>query len=144
MTFGTCRRTRRSLKYRYDLGARGLIRSAGLLTWFLAGLPLFSRLVQDPDLLRQPRYGLWLACFSIFGATFGLTRWNTDSPRLHYRQLASLVIQSITALIMISLVCTGHEGTLLVLVAAQLGWFIPLRPVMFCVQPHVVLIAALR
>src|SRR5260370_32815489 len=143
MTFGTCRRTRRSLKYRYDLGARGLIRSAGLFMWFLAGLPLIYRLFQDTDLLRRPRYGLWLACSSIFGATFGLTRWNTDSPRLHYRQLASLVIQSITALIMISLVCTGHEGTLLVLVAAQLGWFIPLRHALFWVAAQAVLMGAI-
>jgi len=126
-----------------SLGARGLIRSAGLLTWFLASFPLFSRLAHAPALLRQPRYGLWLACFFIFGATFGLTRWNTDSPRLHYRQLASLVIQSITALIMISLVCTGHEGTLLVLVAAQLGWFIPLRHALFWVAAQAVLMGAI-
>ncbi len=126
-----------------SLGARGLIRIAGLLTWFLAGLPLFSRLAQAPDLLRQPRYGLWLTCFFIFGATFGLTRWSTDSPRLHHRQLASLAIQSITALIMISLVCTGHEGTLLVLVAAQLGWFMPLRHALFWVAAQAVLMGVI-
>jgi signal transduction histidine kinase len=62
---------------------------------------------------------------------------------LHYRQLASLAIQSITALIMISLVCTGHEGTLLVLVAAQLGWFMPLRHALFWVAAQAVLMGAI-
>jgi signal transduction histidine kinase len=112
---------------------------AGLLTWFLAGLPLFSRLVQAPALVRQPHYGLWLACFFIFGATFGLTEWNTDSSRLNRRQLASLATQSIAALIMIALVCTGHEGTLLVLVAAQLGWFLSLRHALLWVVAQAVL-----
>jgi signal transduction histidine kinase len=123
--------------------ARRLIRIAGLLTWFLASFPLFSRLVHAPALLRQPRYGLWLACFLIFGATFGLTRWSTDPPPLHYRQLASLGIQSVTALIMIALVCTGHEGMLLVLVAAQLGWFMPIRHALFWVVAQAVLMGVI-
>jgi len=50
-----------------------------------------------------------------------------------------LGIQSVTALIMIALVCTGHEGTLLVLVAAQLGWFMPLRHALFWVLAQAVL-----
>ncbi len=107
--------------------ARGLLRFAGFLIWSLAGLPLFVRLVQVPELLQQPRYWLWLTCFFVFGATFGLTRWNVSSPQGHRLQLASLVVQTTTALVMIVLVCTGHEGALLVLVSAQLGWFMSLR-----------------
>ena len=107
--------------------AKGLLRFAGFLIWSLAGLPLFVRLVQVPELLQQPRYWLWLTCFFVFGATFGLTRWNVSSPQGHRLQLASLVVQTTTALVMIVLVCTGHEGALLVLVSAQLGWFMSLR-----------------
>jgi hypothetical protein len=62
---------------------------------------------------------------------------------LHYRQLASLAIQSITALIMIALVCTGHEGMLLVLVAAQLGWFMPIRHALFWVVAQAVLMGVI-
>src|SRR5215472_15553967 len=107
--------------------ARGLLRFAGFLVWFLAGLPFFLRLFQAPELLHYSRYWLWLACFFVFGATFGMTPWDAGDPRLRSRQLASLAVQSITALVMIVLVCSGHEGALLVLVAAQLGWFMPLR-----------------
>ncbi len=107
--------------------ARGLLRLAGFLTWFLAGLPLFVQLVHVPALLQQPRYLLWLACFFIFGITFGLTPWN-DRPRWPHRlQMASLAAQTITALVMIILVCSGKEGALLVIVSAQLGWFMSLR-----------------
>jgi signal transduction histidine kinase len=107
--------------------ARGLLRCAGFLIWFLAGLPLFVRLVQVPELLQHSRYLCWLTCYFVFGATFGLTRWDGGSPRGRRLQLALLAVQAITALVMIVLVCSGHEGALLVLVAAQLGWFMSLR-----------------
>jgi signal transduction histidine kinase len=123
--------------------ARGLIRLAGLLTWLLAGLPLFVRLVQAPALLRQPRYDLWLVCFFVFGVTFGLIGWSVDSLRLGRRLLLSLAIQSVTALVMIALVCSGHEGTLLVLVAAQLGWSMPLRQALLWVAAQAVLMGAI-
>src|SRR5258708_1421070 len=78
-------------------------------------------------LLHQPRYQLWLACFFIFGVTFGLTPWNERTGRRHRIQLTLLAVQAATALVMLVLVCSGHEGALLVLVAAQLGWFMSLR-----------------
>ena len=123
--------------------ARGLLRFAGFLVWSLAGLPFFLRLTQAPEFLHQPRYWLWLSCFFIFGATFGMTPWNADDPRLRWRQLASLAVQSITALIMIVLVCSGHEGALLVLVAAQLGWFMPLRNALLWVTAQAVLMGTI-
>jgi signal transduction histidine kinase len=123
--------------------ARGLLRFAGFLVWSLAGLPLFLRLAQAPELLHQPRYWLWLTCFFVFGATFGMTPWNVGEPRLRRLQLASLAIQSITALVMIVLVCSGHEGALLVLVAAQLGWFMPLRHALLWVAAQAVLMWAI-
>jgi hypothetical protein len=89
--------------------ARRLLRFAGFLTWSLAGLQLFVWLFQKPILLQQPRYQLWLACFFIFGFTFGLTPWNEGSARPRRIQLALLAVQAVTALVMLVLVCSGHE-----------------------------------
>jgi len=119
--------------------ARGLLRFAGFLVWFLAGLPLFVRVAQVPELLHQTRYICWLSCYFAFGATFGLTRWETGSPRTRRLQLGLLAIQAATALVMIVLVCSGHEGALLVLVAAQLGWFMSLRHALLWVATQAVL-----
>jgi signal transduction histidine kinase len=104
-----------------------LLRYAGFLTWGLAGLPLLVRLWQLPVLLRDPRYVLWLVCFVIFGAAFGVTGWRATEDGHRVRQVASLALQTATALTMIRLVCSGQEGALLVIVAAQLGWILPLR-----------------
>ena len=93
--------------------------------------------------IQQPRYQLWLACFFIFGATFGLTPWNEGSARPRRIQLALLAVQTVTALVMLVLVCSGHEGALLVLVAAQLGWFMSLRRALLLVVIQAVLMGAI-
>jgi signal transduction histidine kinase len=123
--------------------ARRLLRLAGFLTWSLAGLPLFIWLFQRPVALEQPRYQLWLACFFIFGITFALTPWNEGCARARRLQLAFLAVQAVTALVMISLICTGHEGALLVIVAAQLGWFMSLRRALLWVAIQAVLMGAI-
>lgn len=122
--------------------ARGLLRCAGFLTWFLAGLPLLDQIVNAPRLLQQPRYELWLICFFIFGITFALTPWKERTPGLRGYQLALLGVQAVTALVMIVFVCTGKEEALLVIVAAQLGWFMPLRQAMLWVVVQAVLMFA--
>jgi signal transduction histidine kinase len=103
-----------------------LLRYAGFVTWALTGLPLLVSLAQEPLLLRETRYWLWLACFLIFGVIFGLTGWRQVSVRPRRTQIASLITQTAAALAMIRLVCSGQEGALLVIVAAQLGWVLPL------------------
>jgi signal transduction histidine kinase len=123
--------------------ARGLLRFAGFLTWFLAGLPLLDQVVNAPKLLKQPRYELWLICFFIFGITFALTPWKERPPGLRGHQLALLGVQAATALVMIVFVCTGKEEALLVVVAAQLGWFLPLRQAMLWVAVQAVLMFAI-
>ena len=123
--------------------ARRLLRLAGFLTWSLAGLQLFVWLFETPGLLQQPRYQLWLACFFIFGVTFGLTPWNEGAGRSRRIQLALLAVQAVTALVMLVLVCSGHEGALLVLVAAQLGWFMSLRRALLWVVIQAVLMGAI-
>lgn len=110
--------------------ARALLRLAGYLTWILAGLPMFVNLIRAPQLLSDERHWLWLGCFFTFGITFGFTRWTVWPERPRLRQLAALALQTLTALVMILLVCSGHEGSLLVIVAAQLGWLLPLRQAM--------------
>src|SRR5260370_9754265 len=107
--------------------ARGLLRFAGFLVWFLAGLPLFVRVVQVPELLHQTRYICWLSCYFAFGATFGLTRWDTGSPGTRRLQLGLLAIQAATSLVMIVLVCSVHKGAPLLWFPAQLGRFTPSR-----------------
>ena len=81
MTFGTCLDEPQDSKMEeMSPQARGLLRFAGFLVWFLAGLPLFVRVVQVPELLHQTRYICWLSCHFAFGTTFGLTRWDTGFP----------------------------------------------------------------
>lgn len=91
---------------------------------------MFVSLIQVPQLLRDERHWLWLACFFGFGITFGLTTWTVWPEKPKPRQLAALAVQTLTPLMMILLVCSGHEGSLLVIVAAQLGWLLPLRQAM--------------
>jgi hypothetical protein len=123
--------------------ARRLLRLAGFLTWSLAGLPLFVRPFQTSTLLQQPRYQLCLACFFIFCVTFGHTPWNEGSARPRRVQLALPAVHAVTALVMLVLVCSGHEGALLVLVAAQLGWFMSLRRALLWVAIQAVLMGAI-
>lgn len=104
-----------------------LLRYAGFMIWALAGLPLLVRLAERPALLSEARYWLWLACFVIFGAAFAATGWRASAVPARRWQLVSLLIQTTSALAMIQLVCSGTEGALLVIVAAQLGWVLPLR-----------------
>lgn len=103
-----------------------LLRHAGFIIWTLAGLPLLVRLARTPAFLTEPRYWLWLACFVVFGAAFALTGWRASAAGARRRQVVSLFIQTAAALAMIQLVCSGQEGALLVIVAAQLGWLLPL------------------
>lgn len=105
-----------------------LLRHAGFIVWALAGVPLLVRLARNPALFAEPRYWLWLGCFLVFVAAFSWTGWRmTGGASSRGRQFVSLSIQAAAALSMIALVCSGQEGALLVIVAAQLGWVLPLR-----------------
>src|SRR5882672_3108838 len=103
-----------------------LLRYAGFLMWGLTGLPLIVQLAQRPALCHEAPYLLWLFCFFLFAVAFGLTGWREPAGTIGRRQAVSLALQTATALAMILLVCSGQEGALLVIVAAQLGWVLPL------------------
>jgi len=108
-------------------GGLALLRSAGLLTWALAGLPFLVTLPGRPALALDPKHLLWLLSYGIFGIAFWLTSWRGQPGRASTRHVWLLVVQTVAALLMIRFVCSGHEGALLAIVAGQLGWFLPLR-----------------
>jgi len=103
-----------------------LLRLAGFGMWALSGLPLAVTLAYDPALLGVTSYRLWLGLFLLFGAAFALTGWRTRASQPRWIPIALLLVQSAAALAMIRMVCSGLEGSLLVIVASQLGWLLPL------------------
>lgn len=120
-----------------------LLRYAAFIIWGLAGLPLLVLLAKQPALLSDAQYWLWLACFLVFGAAFGATGWRAGAVPARRWQLASLIIQTAAALAMIQLVCSGTEGSLLVIVAAQLGWILPLRQALAWVAAQAILMCVI-
>lgn len=88
-------------------------------------------------------YFVWLVCFGVFGAAFSLTGWREPAGRTGLRQAVSLVLQTTTALAMILLVCSGQEGALLVIVAAQVGWVLPLSQALMWVALQATLMCAM-
>ncbi|MPZ21512.1 MAG: sensor histidine kinase [Luteitalea sp.] len=103
-----------------------LLRYGGFVMWGLAGLPVAVSVTDNASLLSRPQYWLWLVCYSVFGVAFALTGWREWSRRTRPLHMASLVVQTVAPLVMIRVVCSGLEGSLLVTVAAQLGWVLPL------------------
>jgi signal transduction histidine kinase len=103
-----------------------LLRYGGFLMWALAGMPVAVSVTQNASLLSRPQYWLWLVCYGVFGVAFALTGWRPWSRPTHPLHMASLIVQTVAPLVMIRAVCSGLEGSLLVTVAAQLGWVLPL------------------
>jgi signal transduction histidine kinase len=103
-----------------------LLRLTGFGLWGLSGAPMSVTLASDPALLGMASYRLWLICFIVFGVAFAVTGWRSRSSHSRWIQIGSLAVQTSAALVMIRLVCSGQEGSLLVIVAAQLGWLLPL------------------
>jgi signal transduction histidine kinase len=84
-----------------------LVGVAGLVAWWMVGLPAVLYHTSYPP---SPR---WIVLFLLFGALFAA---DLRRPRLFL-----LAAQAVTALGLAVLGCNGHEGTLLALVAMQLG-----------------------
>jgi signal transduction histidine kinase len=85
-----------------------LIGVAGLIAWLMVGLPA---LIYHAGGVRSD--GRWIAVYLLFGALFALD--------LRRPSLLLLAAESATAIALMLLGCNGHEGTLLALVAMQLG-----------------------
>jgi signal transduction histidine kinase len=87
---------------------KGLIAIAGLIAWILVGLPSFVYHAGG-----FPSDARWMAAFLVFGVAFAV-----DRVRPH---VVPLVVESVAATSLILLSCNGYEGTLLVVLAMQLG-----------------------
>src|SRR5258706_15328091 len=86
-------------------------RRIGIVMWLMVGLPAFLDRSGDPW-----RLAVWTAAFLLFGALY-----------VFGRGLMLLALESLAVLAMVLTRCNGFEGTLLVLVAMQLGALVPPR-----------------
>jgi len=98
---------------------RGL-RLAGLAVWLLVGIPTALQGTGRPE-----AFAVWLGGFLVFGALFAAA---TDGrPHPPAVATAALFAQAAAVIAMTAVQCRGYEGTLLVLVAMQIGWRVPPR-----------------
>lgn len=89
-----------------------LTRLAGVIVWIAIGVYALSSATTSRAILIE-----WAIAFAIFGGGLFV--------RATY---ASLSVQVAAVITMVLLLCNGYEGTLLVLVAMQLGGMMPRRP----------------
>jgi signal transduction histidine kinase len=89
----------------------GLLLGSGILVW------LGVIVTTAAQARLSPALGAWAAASLAFAGAF------LRSARLHRAAPAELVIQGISIIIMVALLCNGFEGLLLVLIAAQLGYW---------------------
>ncbi len=111
---------------------------AGLLTWLVAGLPVLGTLAASPDLFSEPRYLVWLAAFTLFGALFW---WVSREGEDESVPLAVLVTLQIGAVwIAMAAVPNGLGSVLLVVTASQFAWLAPLRLAVLLVVAQTVVV----
>src|SRR5713101_5307325 len=85
-----------------------LIGVAGLIAWLMVGVPAFIYHAGVP-----PSDWRWTVAFLLFGVLFA-----ADLRRPH---LLFLLAESAAAIALVLLRCNGYEGTLLAVIAMQLG-----------------------
>lgn len=90
-----------------------LIRRGGILAWLTVGIPTAIQGTGRPE-----AFAVWLAGFALFGALF---LWTSGRRAGDRGTTAALVVQAACVIGMTAVQCRGFEGTLLVLVAMQLG-----------------------
>lgn len=103
---------------------RSLLRAAGLLVWAFAGTPAALSIAERPGRISTQGLAVWIGAFVVFGVTFfratrAAAPEGGEGTRL-------LLVQTLAALAMNLFVCTGFEAALLVVVAVELGLFLPL------------------
>ncbi|MGH2603366.1 MAG: hypothetical protein ACRDJ9_28780, partial [Dehalococcoidia bacterium] len=109
---------------------RRFLRAVGIAAWLLSGLPALLSLLLPGDLLRTGAplspvsFGVWLIAAGAYVPAFWITAGQAGSGRIGRTAVPLLALQSVAALVMFGLVCTGFETLLLVVVAAQLGLFV--------------------
>ncbi len=117
------------------------VRITALLIWLAVGAAVALPLGAS-HLLVGGRAMLWTAAFATFGAA--VWRSSRRGPPLEIRTGVLLVlVQSVSALLMVSLACTGLEGVLLVIAAAQLPAYLRLTRAVLWVVAQTALFAIL-
>ena len=97
---------------------RHLLRAAGLLVWAFAGIPATLHSVGEPT------FPVWAGAFLVFGLVF--FRASSANAKEGREPTRLLALQALAALVMNTVLCTGFEVALLVVVAVQLGLLMPL------------------
>ncbi len=85
-----------------------LIGLAGVVVWLMVGVPVIIGGANSAAVMAG-----WSTAFVLFGALFVL---DLRRPRL-----AWLALEALAVVVMVLLLCHGFEGTLMVLIAMQLG-----------------------
>jgi len=115
---------------------------ASLLTWAVVAVPATLLLLRRPDLVGQP---VWLARIALyfawmagsFGATWGALRWNEP------RRVASLVVQSASALGLLWTAPTSPAVMLVFPVSGAAPFLLPLRQAVLLVGVQTSTLAAI-
>jgi signal transduction histidine kinase len=97
-----------------------LLRLTGVFTWLLVAAP---QAIEGPAPL--PAFAAWLASLALFGALYLWTTSRLSSPDPTF--WAALAGQTACVIVMAAIQYRGLEGTLLVLIALQLGLVAPRR-----------------
>jgi signal transduction histidine kinase len=106
---------------------RRLLRRGGVAVWLAVGLPVvaFAALLPRNDRDLVPTVA-WVASWLLFGAAFVLATRRRVGPERRAESLALAAGESAAVLSLVALPpCFGLEGSLLVLVALQLGALLP-------------------
>jgi signal transduction histidine kinase len=92
-----------------------LLRWGGLTAWLGVGLPVWIQL----STVTPGRFAIWLPAWVLFAAAF----WRTAGDRAVPRNIALVLLafQAACVIVVVGFLCTGFEGTLLVLVAMQIA-----------------------
>lgn len=111
---------------------RRFLRAAGVSAWVVSGTPAVLMVLGLLDLpgetlrLSAGRFAVWLGAAAAFAFAFWVTSAAAAQEKPPGRAVALLAVQSVAALTMYEIVCTGLETMLLAVVAAQLGLFVRL------------------
>lgn len=99
-----------------------MITAAGLGAWLLVALPTVL------GSSRSPFFPAWAAAWLLFGLAFAVT---SSRDRLDALMAVGLALEGVSVVVLVSLLCNGYEGMLLVVVASQLGRVARLGPGFF-------------
>lgn len=106
------------------------LRAVGVSAWVLSGLPALLTLRLPAGFLgigaplSPGGFVVWLVAACLYVPAFWVTAGQAGVERPSRAAQPLLALQSLAALVMFGLACTGFETLLLVVVAAQLGLFV--------------------